>query len=62
MSETAAAILILPTLAALVLVLECSRLGCTHLSRRWAKPRAATAQQTSEAYDPSPLPDQIVNY
>jgi len=34
MSETTAAILILPSLAALVIVLECSRIGCTRLARR----------------------------
>lgn len=33
MSDVTAAVLILPALAALVLVLECSRLGCTRLSR-----------------------------
>ena len=33
MSETAAAVLILPSLAVLVLALECSRIGCTRLSR-----------------------------
>lgn len=42
MSETAAAILILPVLASLVLVLECSRIGCTHLKRRW-QTRQSTA-------------------
>jgi hypothetical protein len=39
MSDTAAAVLILPALAALVLVLECSRLGCTRASR-WVRSRA----------------------
>ena len=33
MSDTLAALLILPTLAALVLVLECSRIGCTKVVR-----------------------------
>ena len=39
MSETAAALFILPVLAGLVLVLECSRLGCTHLFRRMQRAR-----------------------
>ncbi len=33
MSDTAIAILILPLLAAVVLVTECSRIGCTRLKR-----------------------------
>ncbi len=33
MSDTLAALAILPTLAALVLVLECSRIGCTKVLR-----------------------------
>ncbi len=49
MSDTLAAILILPTLAALVLVLECSRLGCTHLSRRLRKPRILDVRQPARA-------------
>lgn len=31
MSDTAVAVLMLPVLAVLVLVLECSRIGCTRL-------------------------------
>ncbi len=49
MSDTTAAVLILPALAALVLVLECSRLGCTHLFRHLRKPRTIKAEQLSEA-------------
>lgn len=48
MSETTAAIFILPTLAALVLVLECSRVGCTRLTRRL---KAAPAQQGRRSSD-----------
>jgi hypothetical protein len=33
MSDTTAAIIILPVLAALVIALECSRVGCTRFSR-----------------------------
>lgn len=33
MSDTAIAILILPVLIALTVVLECTRVGCTKLSR-----------------------------
>lgn len=34
MSDTTVAILILPVLIALTLALECTRVGCTRLSRR----------------------------
>lgn len=36
MSDTTAALLILPFLTVLVVALECSRLGCTRLSR-WVR-------------------------
>ncbi len=48
MSDTLAAIVILPFLAALVLVLECSRVGCTHLKRRVQRNRQ-TALSSGEA-------------
>lgn len=35
MTDTAAAILILPTMIALVIVLEGSRLCCGHVARKW---------------------------
>lgn len=62
MSETTAALLILPSLAALVLVLECSRVGCTRLSRRWARPRPAGTPLSIDARGPHPLPDQIAHF
>lgn len=40
MSDTLAALLIIPTLAVLVLVLECSRVGCTSMWRMWKQGRA----------------------
>lgn len=49
MSEAAAAVLILPTLGVLVLVLECSRVGCTRLSRRLRGAKLATGEQLSVA-------------
>ena len=48
MSETAAALLILPFLAALVVVLECSRLGCKSVMRRWSVSRSATELESPE--------------
>ena len=48
MSDTTAAILILPTLAALVLVLECSRLGCTRLHRQLQKAPTLRERRSSE--------------
>ena len=43
MSDTLAALLILPTLATLVLVLECSRIGCTKCVRLTKKRREGNA-------------------
>ncbi len=42
MSDVTAAIIILPLMAALVLVLECSRIGCTRLKRRLQNSRDST--------------------
>ena len=47
MSETTAGIFILPTLAVLVLVLECSRVGCTRLCRWLREAEAAKSEQLS---------------
>ena len=45
MSEAAAGVLILPVLTVLVLVLECSRVGCTRLARRVQNVKLARAEQ-----------------
>lgn len=49
MSDAAIAIAILPTMAALVFILECSRIACTRLKRRLqnAKTFAAQSRPTS---------------
>lgn len=43
MSDTMAALLIVPFLIALVVVLECTRTGCTWLHRRYRAPRTEQA-------------------
>ncbi len=49
MSDTAAAVLILPFLATLVLLLECSRLGCSRLLRHTQKAPTGRAGPPSDA-------------
>lgn len=55
MSETLAAFLILPVLIGLVAVLECTRAGCTWLSKRLRRPALtqdfAAATRVSAAQD-----------
>ena len=46
MSDITIAIVILPLMAALVLVLECSRIGCTHLKRRIQKTRTSAPAES----------------
>ncbi len=41
MSDVTIAIVIVPVMAALVLVLECSRIGCSGLKRRMQKTRTS---------------------
>ena len=50
MSDTAVAIVVLPIMAALVLVMECSRIGCTHLKRRLQKTRNAPVLNRSTSH------------
>ena len=47
MSDTAIAILILPLLAAVVLVTECSRIGCTRLKRHLQNGKTFAVQSRS---------------
>lgn len=47
MSDTAIAILILPLLFAVVLVMECSRIGCARLKRRMQTPKSLAQQSHS---------------
>lgn len=49
MSDTTIAILILPFLALLVAVLECSRVGCTRVSRSLRTARAARDEAREQA-------------
>lgn len=47
MSDTDVAILILPLMAAVVVVMECSRIGCTRLKRRLQKNRSSAVLDRS---------------
>ena len=48
MSDTATAIIILPILVALTLLLECTRVGCTRLSRKLRESRVPRASMHSQ--------------
>ncbi len=61
MSETAAAILILPFLVMLTLALECTRIGCRGVVRRRQSGRLLGPEQTSE-FHPVPVAGQEVPF